>query len=160
MKKVKDFMNRNVIFFKPDDSIFDVAKTFSEKNISGAPVIQKEKLVGMISASDIVKFMSMKLAGSLLFPSNLIQHSLSLMLLNFLKVGKDHLGFKKELKKISRTEVRHIMSKKVITIGPEGKLYEVASLMHRHDINRLPVVEKGKVIGIVAREDLVRALVE
>lgn len=160
MKKVKDFMNKNVISFRPSDSIFDVAKTFSEKNISGAPVIERGRLVGMVSASDIVKFMSMRLAASPLFPSKMIQHSLSLMVINFLRVGKNHLEFKKELKKISKTRVKDVMSKNAITIGPDGNLYEVASLMHKRDINRLPVVENGKVIGIVAREDLVRALVE
>ena len=61
MKKVENFMNKRVVFFSPEDSIFDVAKIFSKRSISGAPVVRNKKVIGVISESDIVKFMSLKL---------------------------------------------------------------------------------------------------
>ena len=61
MKLVKDYMKKDVIYFTPNDSIFDVAKVFSEKNISGAPVVDNGQIVGIISETDIIKFMRLKL---------------------------------------------------------------------------------------------------
>ncbi len=156
MKKVRDFMNTEVICFSPDDSIFKVAKVFSEKNISGAPVVEKGKVVGIISISDIVKFLGMKLINAEVSQIP----SLSLLLLNFIKTGKEFLGFKKEMERISKTKIKDVMSKKVISIHPDASLVEAACLMEKHDVNRLPVIENDKLVGIIARADLIKALVE
>ncbi len=157
MKKVRDFMNPKVIYFSPEDSIFDVAKVFSEKDISGAPVVEKGKVVGIISISDIVKFLSLKLESSKLELSNPL--SLTMQILNLIQLGKKYLEFKKEIEKISHTKVKDVMCKKVVCIGPDDSLLEAATKMTENDVNRLPVVdENGKLIGIIAREDLVRSL--
>ncbi len=157
MKKVRDFMNPKVIYFSPEDSIFEVAKVFSEKDISGAPVVKDNKVVGVISISDIVRFMGLKLEHSKSIIDNPL--SLSMAILNLIKLGKDYLSFKKELEKISSTKVEDVMSKKVISIDPDASLIEAATLMAKNDVNRLPVIDKeGKLVGIIAREDLVRSL--
>jgi CBS domain-containing protein len=158
MKKVREFMNRNVFFVKPNHSIFDVAKVFSKSNISGAPVVEKGKVIGLISISDIIRFMGIKLADSNAVAK--AQTSLSLLFLNLTKLGKDYLGFKKELGRISKTEVRYMMSKDAVCISPEANLFEAAVLMEKHDVNTIPVVEKDKLVGIIARADLIKALVD
>jgi predicted transcriptional regulator len=56
MKLVKDYMKRKVIFFKPDNSIFEVAQTLSKCHISGAPVVEKNKVVGVISETNIIEY--------------------------------------------------------------------------------------------------------
>ncbi|MGC8812061.1 MAG: CBS domain-containing protein [Candidatus Aenigmatarchaeota archaeon] len=156
MKKVRDFMSCNVICLSPEDSIFDAAKVFSEKNISGAPVVKDGKIVGIISISDIIRFISMKLQKA-----DISQiPSLSLLLFDFIRSSKDYLVFKKEIGKISRAKVKNAMSTKVICISPEASIIEAASLMEKNDVNRLPVVENEKLVGIIAREDLVKALIE
>lgn len=158
MKKVRDFMRCDVFFVKPNHSVFDVAKVFSQNNISGAPVVDKGKVVGVVSISDIVKFMNVKLANA-----DIIVHepqSLSFLFLNLVKMGKDYVDFKKELERISKTEIKHMMSKKVVSISPEANLFEAAEMMEKNDVNRLPVIENGKLIGIIARADLIKALVE
>ncbi|MDI6799039.1 MAG: CBS domain-containing protein [Candidatus Aenigmarchaeota archaeon] len=156
MKKVRDFMSHDVVYFSPRASVFEVAKVFSQKDISGAPVVENDKVVGIISISDIVRFMSMKLAKA-----NIAQiPSLSLLLLNFVKSGKDFLLFKKEIERISKTEIRNMMSKKIISIHPDASLLEAACIMEKNDVNRLPVLENDKLVGIIARADLVKALVE
>jgi CBS domain-containing protein len=156
MKKVKDFMRCDVFFVRPNNSVFDVAKVFSQNNISGAPVVEKGKVVGIVSISDIVKFMNIKLADAGIREPQ----SLTFLFLNMIKMGKDYIGFKKELERISKTEIRHMMSKKVVCISPEANLFEAAKMMEKKDINRLPVVEDGKLVGIIARADLIKALVE
>lgn len=150
-------MNPKVIYFSPEDSIFEVARVFAEKDISGAPVVEKDKVVGVISISDIVKFMSLKLEHSNSVISNPL--SLSMAILNLIKLGKDYLTFKKELEKLSSTKVKDVMSKKVVSVDPDASLIEAATLMAKNDVNRLPVIDKdGKLVGIIAREDLVRSL--
>lgn len=159
MKKVKDFMTKKVVKIKPDNSIFHAAKVFSEHRISGAPVVERGRIIGMVSESDIIKFMSLKLSGVLDLPKKLVQTSLSLLMLDFMRAGKNHLGFKKELKRISKTKVRDIMTPAVMIVEPDTNLFEAAAEMDRHDVNRLPVVnEKRKLVGIIARADLVKAL--
>lgn len=154
MKKVKEVMNRNVIFFTPEDTIFNVARILCEKNISGAPVVEKERVVGVISVSDIVKFIKIKLKLSKAYEIP----SLSLLFLNLVKTGRDYIQLKKEIKRISEVKIKKIMSRKVVSIGPEDTVFDAASLMDKHDVNRLPVIENGKLIGIVARADIIKAL--
>jgi CBS domain-containing protein len=158
MKKVREFMNRKVFFVKPNHSVFDVAKVFSESNISGAPVVEKGRVIGLISISDIVRFMGIKLVDSNMIAS--APTSLSILLLNVGKLGKDYFDFKNELERISKTEVKHMMSKDVVCISPEANLFEAAQMMEKYDVNRLPVVENDKLVGIIARADLIKALVD
>lgn len=158
MKKVKYYMHRKVIKFSPKDSVFEVARVFGKSNISGAPVVIKNRVVGVISISDIVKFMSLRMSTS-----DIIAHdpqSISLMLINLVKMGKDYIDFKKDLDRISKTEIEHMMSKNVIGIDPDENLFEAATLMEKYDINRLPVIKNKKLVGIIARKDLVEALID
>ncbi|MEM5853268.1 MAG: CBS domain-containing protein [Candidatus Aenigmatarchaeota archaeon] len=153
MKKVRDFMTKKVIYFHPDQSIFEVAKIFSEKNISGGPVVEKGKVVGIISTSDIVKHLSLKLRiHTQRMPS------LTLYLLELLRTCKDYLDLRREMKKISNLKVRNVMKKKVISINPSASIFDAAALMNKHDVTRLPVIEKGKLVGIIARDDIIKAL--
>ena len=158
MKTAKDFMNSEVVYVNPEASVFDVARVFSQKGISGAPVVENEKVIGMISVSDIVKFMSLKLMDA-----EIISHepqSLTFFLLNLVKMGKDYMDFKKELERISKLEVKHMMSKDIVFIKPDANLLEIAETMEKNDVNRLPVIEGNRLIGIISRADLIKALIE
>jgi CBS domain-containing protein len=159
MKKVRDFMSRRVVKLRPSDSIFGAARVLAKHRISGAPVLERGRLVGMVSESDIVKFMSMKLSSALDIPKKVVQTSLSLLMLDFMRASRDHLGFKKELKRISKTKVGDIMTQVVTSVEPDANLFDAAARMDRHDINRLPVVDgNGRLVGIIARADLIKAL--
>ena len=72
---------------------------------------------------------------------------------------KVHSDFKKELKKIAAIKIKDVMSKNVITVSSTSTIIEVAELMEKHDVNRLPVVDDGKIIGIVARADIIKSLI-
>ena len=155
MKTVREFMNKEVVYVSPDDTIFDAANLFSQLNIAGAPVVEKEKIVGIISISDIIKFIDIKLG---VLPK-IDTPGLSSLLLALVQMQKIHMDFKKELKKTTKLKVKEVMSRNVITISPTMTLLEVAELMEKYDFNRFPVVEDGKLVGIVARADLIRALI-
>jgi CBS domain-containing protein len=155
MKTVREFMNKDVVYVSPDDTIFDVAKLLSQLNIAGAPVVEKEKIVGIISISDIIKFIDIKLG---VLPK-INTPGLSSLLLALVQMQKIHMDFKKEIEKITKFKVKEVMSKNVITISPKMTLLEVAEIIEKHDFNRFPVVENGKLVGIVARADLIKALI-
>lgn len=156
MKRARDYMKREVVSFGPHDSVFDVAEVLSKNNISGAPVVDGRKLVGMISVSDIVKFMRVKVPESNFFTNE--PHSLSMLVAGFVKEGID---FAREIKKISKNMVGDFMSKDVVSISPDATLIEVAETLDKHKIDRLPVIDgKGKLVGIISRTDLLRALLD
>ena len=155
MKKVRDVMNKNVVCFSPDQTVFEVAKVLSEKNISGAPVVEKEKVVGIISTSDIVRFLKIKLK----IGSAHEMPSLSLLFIDLFKTGKDYVELKKEVQRLSNVKIKGIMCKKVVSISPEASIFDAAELMDEHDVNRLPVIENGKLVGILARADIIKAII-
>jgi len=163
MKKVKDFMSRRVAYLKPSDTIFKAAKVFSRRNISGAPVIDSTRtkhVIGVVSESDIVKFMGTKICNTKALAGDFTYQSMSLLFLHFLRTSKDYLGFKKEVGRVSRIKIKDVMSKRVISASPDESVFDAAEKMDAHDVNRLPVVKDGKLVGIIARADLVKELVE
>ncbi len=155
MKTVKDFMNKDVIYVSPEDTIFQAAKLFSQLDIAGAPVVEKDKVVGLISISDIIRFIDIRI-GKL---PKIETPGLSTLLLAIIQMKKMHSDFQKELKKVTCSKVKEVMTKNVITVSSSATLVEVAELMEKHDVNRLPVLSGEKLIGIVARADLIKALI-
>lgn len=152
MKLVKNLMKKKVVCFRPDNSIFKVAKTFSSEGISGAPVVEKGRVVGIVSETDLIKFIKMQ-TTQLPHP----EFGLSLSLLDILR---RYLSLQKQLKNISKVKVCSVMNKNVVSVSPEATLVEAADLMDKHDIHRLPVVDKGKLVGIISRADLIRSLIK
>jgi len=155
MKTVKEFMNKDVICLSSDDTIFDAAKILSQLNIAGAPVVKKDKIIGIVSISDIIKFIDIKL-GKL---PKIDTPGLSTLLLALVQMQKVRSSFKKELKKITSTKIKDVMTKNVITISSSQTIIDVAELMEKHDVNRLPVVDDEKIVGIVARADIIKSLI-
>jgi CBS domain-containing protein len=134
--KVKDIMVKDVVAIRPEDSFYDIVELFAEKKISGAPVAVGDKPVGMVSESDIMKYISNRKLVSLLESEN------------------------KEMKDKASLQARHFMSKQVVFVKPGDDLGKVIKLMNEKDINRVPVVEKGKLTGIITRADVVSVISE
>jgi len=156
MKLVKDYMKRKVITVKPTDSIFKVAETLSSHHISGTPVVKKRKILGVITESDIIKFMKLDLSRT---HTELMAepHALSIVILALIK---DQLGVKKHLEKMSKIQVKDFMTRDVISISPDENILEAANLLEENRIDRLPVIKKGRLVGIISRCDLIKALVD
>jgi len=162
MKRVKDFMRSDVFFVRPHHTVYDVAKILSKNNIGGAPVVERGRVIGVISISDITKFMSIQFSQSGMIPE-LLAHdpgSIWLMILNIMKIGKDFADFRHELERMLKFRVKDVMSRNVVAVDPDSPIFEAASLMDKHDVNRLPVIIDSKLIGIITRADLLRALIE
>jgi CBS domain-containing protein len=137
--KVSDAMTKDVITVSPETSLKDAAAVLAERGISGLPVVEGENVVGMISEADIVA----RATGVRESPS----------LLGALFAGR------KGHEDVEATSVADAMSSPAVTIGPEQQVAEAARVMVEKRVNRLPVVEEGRLAGIVTRADLVRAFV-
>jgi predicted transcriptional regulator len=134
--KVKDIMVKDVVTLNPDDTFYDIVEIFAEKKISGAPVAVGKKPVGMVSESDILKFVSKKDMISM------IEHE------------------DKDLKEKASIKAKNIMTKNVISVQSTDPLSKVISVLNEKDINRLPVVDDGKIVGIITRADVVSVVSE
>ncbi|WML49376.1 CBS domain-containing protein [Neobacillus sp. PS3-34] len=116
MEKIREIMTDKVESCTLLDNIYEVAVKMKELNVGAVPIVDKNKLVGMITDRDIV------IRG----------------------VAEKHPG---------STKVEDIMSNDLITISPDASSEEAVRLMADHQIRRLPVVENGQLIGIVALGD-------
>jgi CBS domain-containing protein len=154
MKLVKDYMKTKVRKVRPTYSIFKAAELLSKYHISGAPVVRGDKVIGIITETDIIRFMKLDMSKT---HSELAAepHALSVLLLSLIK---DHLDVKKHLEELSKIRVKDFMSKGIIS--PNESIIEAANLLEKHSIDRLPVIESGNLVGIISRCDLIRALVD
>ena len=154
--KIEDVMQKNVIKFNELDRIVDVAQSFRDNKISGAPVVdENNKVVGVISEGDIMRLLevhSPKINLILPAPLDLIELPVR-MKYEFDEIAED-------MQRAGSTVIDQIMTKKVIKIGPDASISDAAELMDSHKVKRLPVVNgDGKLMGIVTRGDIIGAMV-
>jgi len=143
---VQAVMKAPVVSVDPSTSIAEAAKLMLSLRISGLPVVQNDgTLVGMVSEGDLLRRSEL---GT--------QRKRSWWLEFFASPGK----VADEYVQANARKVGEIMATNVVTTQRSASLEEVVELMGRHRIKRLPVVEDGKVVGIIARSDLLRALAE
>jgi CBS domain-containing protein len=141
---VKDVMTHLVVSFKPDDTVSDAAARLLSNRISGGPVTERGRLIGVVSETDLVAaYAPSKGPGFEPRPDK------PLMFLTQGILPRD----------VGDVKVRDIMGTNLISISPDADLWEAASLIDRHGVRRLPVTDnENYVVGVVARADLVRAL--
>lgn len=155
MKLAKDLMSTDIISLHPEDSIFDAAKLFCKLDIHGLPVVKNDKIFGVITVTDIIKFIDIKVDN---FPE-LKGSGLAHIILTIFKTLKSTENFEKEMQKISNIKVDDIMTRELITIDPKTTFLKIAKLMEENDIHRLPVVSRGRLVGMVTGVDLMKVLV-
>ncbi|OYT61713.1 histidine kinase [Methanosarcinales archaeon ex4484_138] len=150
---VGEVMNTEVITTTPDASIREVARLLREHGISGLPIVDGVELVGIVTETDILKLLKIHSAsGNLWLPSPLEVIEVPIReLLNWEEL-------KHSLEDTAEKPVRNIMKRRVHTTSPDESIEDASWKMVQHRVNRLPVVEAGKLIGIVARGDIINAL--
>ncbi|WP_459201825.1 CBS domain-containing protein [Methanococcus sp. CF] len=150
---VRDVMKRPITLNK-DDNIEQAILTFRKNKISGAPVVEGEKIVGIISESDIIKALTShdeRFRLVLPSPFDLIE----LPLKTAIKIEE----FRGDVENALKTEVFEAMIEKVVTVSPETPITEAAEIMVKNKVKRLPVVEDEKLVGIITRGDLIEAMI-
>src|SRR6516164_2041347 len=142
--KAADVMVRNVITMGPDACVQDVAHVLLTARISGVPVVgPKGELVGIVSEGDLMCRVE---AGT--------GRRRPWWLAIF--TGKEALAM--EFIREHSRKVADEMTREVITAALDTPLWKIANLLEKNAIKRVPIVEDGKVVGIVSRANLLQAL--
>ncbi|HME26252.1 MAG TPA: CBS domain-containing protein [Acetobacteraceae bacterium] len=141
-----DVMTPNVITVDPDTSVQALAALLSEKGISGAPVVDASgRMIGIVSEGDL-------LHRAELGTERRSERRSAWWLEHFAS------GLARDYVKSHGRTARDIMTRDVVTVTEDTDLADVATLLETKRIKRVPVVRDGKVVGIVSRANLVRAL--
>jgi CBS domain-containing protein len=152
--KVQDVMNPNVIVCSPDDTIRYVAMLLKQNRISGVPVVKNGKVIGIVSEGDLLKLLEVPDRSGLWLPSPFEVIEVPIReLLNWEET-------KRMLEDVGSKPVTEIMEKDVYTVSPDDSIEEASTIITKHKVNRLPVIEKGVMVGIITRGDIVRGLGE
>jgi acetoin utilization protein AcuB len=130
---VEMYMSKDVITVSPDKPIMEVGEIMNRNNVRRLPVVKRGKLTGIVARSDIRE------AG----PSDAT--SLSIWEVNYL---------------LAKTTVEEIMTKDVLTVSPDNTIEEAALLLRENKVGALPVMEDGKLVGIITESDIFDALIE
>ena len=142
--KVSDVMTRRVVSISPEATIFEAIRLMLKHHISGVPVIaDRGKLVGIVTESDFLHR-----------PETATERKRSRWLDAFFgpaAAAKDYV-------RSHGLKVEDVMTRDPVTVAENTPLDEVVRMMESHNIKRLPVMRRSKLVGIVSRADLMLAL--
>jgi CBS-domain-containing membrane protein len=140
-------MTREVVTIGLEASVEDLAKLLEEHRISGVPVLNAQGgLVGVVTQSDLVqRSRDMELPPAL----NILDLHL------FLETPSH---FQKRLEKLLGDKVKDVMTADPVIVAPDTPVRDIARLMSTKGVHTLPVVDAGKLVGIVGKLDLIRGL--
>lgn len=142
-----EVMTRHPVTARPDMSVREVATLLLQHRISAVPVVDAAgKLVGIVSEGDLVR------------RGEVIRDEKQSWWLEAIAEGERMAPELLAYLRSSDRTVRHLMTREVITVEEATPLSEVARLLERQGIKRVPVLHDGQVVGIVSRADLIRAL--
>ncbi len=145
MLTAKDIMKKDVITFSLETDIVPAAKTLIDNSINGAPVVDDKGVVaGILCQSDLItQQKNIKMPSIFTFLDGYIP-------LTSLK------KFEKDIKKIAAIKVKDAMTKDPVTVDPDTDIGHIAMLMVDKHFHTLPVIDNGKLVGIVGKEDVLK----
>jgi CBS domain-containing protein len=146
---VRSVMTTDVLTFAPDEPIGDATRRLLERDVDGGPVVDANgKVVGMLTTDDL-----------LVQETRLHYPTVVSLFGAYLELPSSHRHFEEDLRRAVGATVGQVMEDdRVVTCGPDDSLARAATLMHEHHVSRLPVVESGRLVGIIGRTDIIRAI--
>ena len=149
MITAKNIMTRDVITISPETEIARAAKLLLTNRINGVPVVNDAgELVGILCQSDLI-----------IQQKNIPIPSLFTLLDGYIPLTSSK-KIDREVEKIAAKKVADAMTAKPVTIGPDTGIEEIAAFMVGKNYHTLPVVDGGKLVGIVGKEDVLRTLID
>lgn len=143
--QAKDVMTSPVITVKPEVSVSEVARLLLERHISAVPVVDDAgELLGIVSEGDLMRRPE---SGTQRRPSW------------WLTLLSDPQDEAREFLKSHGLHARDVMSRHPLSVSETTPLQDIAGMLEKHRIKRVPVLRNGKVVGIVSRANLLQALV-
>ena len=147
MLYARDIMTKEVLTVSPETSIAELSKTLENRQIGGLPVVDKAgRLVGVITQSDLVdRVRDLELPPAI----NILDFHVYLQI-------PSHLLHRVE--KMLGTTVGDCMTPDLVTVAPDTPVSQIAALMAKQKVHTIPVLAGGKLVGIIGKMDLVRAM--
>jgi len=142
--KASDVMVSKVITVQPDATVHEIADILLTNRISAVPVVDGEgALLGIISESDLIHRVEAGTERHYTWWRKLV-------------INGDRLA--RDFVKSHAARASDLMTRQVVTASPDLPLGDLAALLERHRIKRVPIVVHGKLVGIVSRADLLQPL--
>lgn len=140
--KARDIMTRDVVTVSPDTPVREIAALMAERHISGVPVLAHDgTIIGMISETDLLHRAELGTEPE-----------------RKRKWWLDFNALAREYAKAYGLRAQVVMSRCVTAVHDDAELRDVADVLDRHRFKRVPVLQGGRLVGIITRGDLVRAL--
>jgi CBS domain-containing protein len=130
--KVEEEMSRETLTATPSTTIFEAAKSMTTQGFRRLPIVSKKELVGIMTVMDIVRYFGSK---------KVFEH---------LRAGT--------ITQVLQTPILEIATKKVVTVEPRIDIGIAAKLMRDNNIGALPVVDDGKLVGIITERDFFKVI--
>ncbi len=147
MLKAKDVMTRDVIIVNEGMSVDELGRLFIEKKISGAPVTDAAgTLIGIVTENDLIR-------------KNTRLHIPTVLRIfdAMISLGRPD-SVEDEIKRISASTVGEICTKGVLSVSPDASIQDVSSIMFEKGVHLVPVIETGKIVGIIGKIDIIRGM--
>jgi CBS domain-containing protein len=142
--RIEDFMTRRVFTVPPDAPILAAAKLMLEHRIGGLPVVDASaNVIGVISERDLLRDDGKSVEGS-----------------PWLQMMVEPGALPGEPGKLGTRKVGEVMTHAPVCVAPNASIAHACRLMEQHRIRRLPVVENDRLVGLITRADLVRAVAQ
>ncbi len=149
MITAKEVMEVNVISLKPDTDITAAAEILFNNHINGVPVVDDDgKLVGILCQSDLI------------FQQKTLSLPPIITFLDGIFPLRSSKKMEAELEKMAAVTVSKAMVKNPVTVSPDTPITEVAALMVEKHFHTIPVVDEGKVEGVIGKEDILKIMMK
>ena len=143
--KAKDIMTSRVVTVGPDEPVTAIAQRLTDHHISAVPVVEEDgTLLGIVSEGDLLRRPEIgteKPSGSW-----------------WLNLWREPSDLAEDFTKAHGKTARDVMTAPVISVGPEASLSEVAETLERNHIKRVPIVDDGRVVGLISRANIIREI--
>lgn len=148
MAHAGEMMISDVVFIEPTATIREALLLFSDRKVSGAPVLYPDhKLAGMLTVGDVLKHLE-------------AQNTHVVDVFTFVSYYSDRIALPDRVHEVMTEPVSAIMTRRrLVTVAPGTPIEEVARIFSRERFKKLPVVQEDRVVGVISRGDLVRYIV-
>jgi CBS domain-containing protein len=142
--KVREIMTRDVLTAGRDTPVHRIAQLMRDRNISGVPVVDDQgRILGIVGELDLI------VRNTRLDPPAFFQ------LLDGRIPLESPAHYQQRLRHMLGTHAADVMTEEVVVTSPDAELEDVAALMVKQGVNPIPVVEGGRLVGIISRYDIV-----
>lgn len=147
MLRAKDVMTRQVHTVTPEMAVEELAQRFLDTKVSTLPVVDASgTLIGIVTETDLVE------------QNKPLHIPTVIAVFDWVLYLESEKNFQDDVRRISARKVGEICSRELVTCTPETPVSEIAGLMSENKVHLVPVLDGAKLVGVVARLDLIRSM--